>query len=154
MDKKALLAFVLCGIIMLYFFHITQPVPQPGEEGAEEVAEETIEREGPEEREEVKAGVEEQKTEKVVKIVQEDIELQDYILIQNDVMKTVWTNEGAALKSVILPEFKNPERTQILALLKPAKTDSLPLSMKLTEDGRYQLKTRRYKVVERASDRV
>jgi len=154
MDKKALLAFVLCGIIMLYFFHITQPVPQPGEEGAEEVAEETIEREGPEEREEVKAGVEEQKTERVEKIVQEDIDLQDYILIQNDVMKTIWTNEGAALKSVILPEFKNPERTQVLELLKPAKTDSLPLSMKLTEDGRYQLKTRRYKVVERASDRV
>lgn len=153
MDKKALLAFVLCGIIMLYFFNTMQPPQHPGEEGAEKVAEETIE-------EEVTTGVEEQKIEKaekierVEKIVQEDIDLQDYILIQNDVMKTIWTNEGAALKSVILPEFKNPERTQVLELLKPAKTDSLPLSMKLTEDGRYQLKTRRYKVVERASDRV
>src|SRR3989338_3344329 len=153
MDKKALLAFVLCGIIVLYFFNTMQPPQHPGEEGAEKVAEETIE-------EEVTTGVEEQKIEKaekierVEKIVQEDIDLQDYILIQNDVMKTIWTNEGAALKSVILPEFKNPERTQVLELLKPAKTDSLPLSMKLTEDGRYQLKTRRYKVVERASDRV
>jgi len=153
MDKKALLAFVLCGIIMLYFFNTMQPPQHPGEEGAEKVAEETIE-------EEVTTGVEEQKIEKaekierVEKIVQEDIDLQDYILIQNDVMKTIWTNEGAALKSVILPGFKNPERTQVLELLKPSRTDSLPLSMKLTEDGRYQLKTRRYKVVERASDRV
>jgi YidC/Oxa1 family membrane protein insertase len=153
MDKKALLAFVLCGIIMLYFFNKMQPPQHPGEEGAEKVAEKTIE-------EEITTGAEDQKIEKaekierVEKIVQEDIDLQDYILIQNDVMKAVWTNEGAALKSVILPEFKNPERTQVLELLKPAKTDSLPLSMKLTENGRYQLKTRRYKVVESASDRV
>ena len=138
MDKKALIAFVLCGIIMLYFFNKMQPPQQPGEEGAEEVAEETIEKEWQEERklrEEIKAGVEEQKIEKVEKTVQEDIELQDYILIQNDVMKTVWTNEGAALKSVILPEFRNPERVQVLELLKPSRTDSLPLSIKLTEEG-------------------
>ncbi|MFQ5687452.1 MAG: membrane protein insertase YidC [Candidatus Scalindua sp.] len=157
MDKKALIAFVLCGIIMLYFFNKMQPPRQPGEEGAEEFTEETVDREGLNKRgleEEVAIGVEGQKIEKVEKIVQEDIELQDYILIQNDVMKTVWTNEGAALKSVILPEFRNPERTQVLELLKPSRTDSLPLSMKLTEDGRYQLKTRRYKVVESGADRV
>ncbi|MDV5122056.1 MAG: membrane protein insertase YidC, partial [Candidatus Scalindua sp.] len=154
MDKKGLIALILCGLIMLYFFNTMQPPSQhPDEEGAEKVAEETIE-------EEIATGVEEQKIKKVKKVkkvkkaVQEDIELQDYILIQNDVMKTVWTNEGAALKSVILPEFRNPERTQVLELLKPSRTDSLPLSTKLTEEGRYQLKTRRYKVVESGSDKV
>ncbi len=157
MDKKALLAFVLCGIIMLYFFHITQPAQQPVEEVPEEVTERTVEKEWREERvlrEETTKGEEERKIEKVVKVVPGDIELQDYILLQNDVMKTVWTNEGAALKSVILPEFRNPERTQVLELLKPSRIDSLPLSMKLTEEGRYQLKTRRYKVVQSGAGRV
>ena len=160
MDKKTLIAFILCGIIMLYFFNKMQPPQQPVEEGAEEFTEETVDREGLKERglgEEVTAGVEGQKSEKieqVEKAIQEDIELQDYILLQNDVMKTVWTNEGAALKSVILPEFRNPERTQVLELLKPSRTDSLPLSMKLTEGGRNQLKTRRYEVVESGVDRV
>lgn len=153
MDRKALIAFVLCGLIMLYFFNVMQPSQPPGEEGVEEFAEETF-------GEEIATWGEAQKIEKAEKIekveetVQEDIELRNYILIQNDVMKTVWTNEGAALKSVILPEFRNPERTQVLELLKPSRTDSLPLSMKLTEDGRYQLKTRRYKVVESGADRV
>ncbi len=150
MDKKGLIALVLCGIIMLYFFNKMQPAQQPDEEGAEKVAEETIE-------EEIPIGVEGQKIEKVKKVkktVQEDIELQDYILLQNDVMKTVWTNEGAALKSVILPEFRTPKEMQVLELLKPSRTDSLPLSMKLTEEGRYQLKIRRYKVVESGPDRV
>ncbi|MDP6433387.1 MAG: membrane protein insertase YidC [Candidatus Scalindua sp.] len=148
MDKKGLIALILCGLIMLYFFNTMQPPSQhPDEEGAEKVAEETIE-------EKIAIGVEGQKIEKVKKTVQEDIELQNYIVIQNDVMKTVWTNEGAALKSVILPEFRTPERTQVLELLKPSRTDSLPLSMKLTEEGRYQLKTRRYKVVESGVDRV
>ena len=154
MDKKGLIALILCGLIMLYFFNTMQPPSQhPDEEGAEKVAEETIE-------EEKTIGVEGQKiekvkkAEKVKKTVQEDIELQNYIVIQNDVMKAVWTNEGAALKSVRLPEFRNPGRTQALELLKPSRTDSLPLSMKLTEEGRYQLKTRRYKVVESGVDRV
>ena len=57
MDKKALMAFVLCGIIMLYFFNTMQQPQHPGEEGAEKVAEETIE-------EEITTGVEEQKIEK------------------------------------------------------------------------------------------
>ena len=121
---------------MLYFFNKMQPAQQPDEEGAEKVAEETIE-------EKITSEVEEQKikkAKKVKKTVQEDIELQDYILLQNDVMKTVWTNEGAALKSVILPEFRTPKEMQVLELLKPSRTDSLPLSMKLTEEGRYQLK--------------
>ena len=45
MDKKTLIAFVLCGIIMLYFFNKMQPPSQhPDEEGAEKVAEETFEK--------------------------------------------------------------------------------------------------------------
>ena len=115
MDKKALIALFLCGIIMLYFFNSTQPDKQSGENGPEEVAEETLEQE--ELEDEIASGVETQ-VRKIEKIVQDDTDLHDYILIQNDVMRSVWTNEGAALKSAILPEFKNPEKTETLELLK------------------------------------
>ncbi|MCP4253554.1 MAG: membrane protein insertase YidC, partial [Candidatus Scalindua sp.] len=151
MDKKALIALFLCGIGMLYFFNTMQPVEESGEKGSEEVAEESFEQ--GELKNEIDTGVEVQDR-KVEKIVQNDTELQDYILIQNDVMRTVWTNEGAALKSAILPEFQNPEQTETLELLKSSNPDSLPLSIDLVDDKRYQSKTRRYKVVEKGSDRV
>jgi len=151
MDKKALIALFLCGILMLYFFNSMQPDKKSGEKGSEEVAEETLEH--GEFENEIDTGVEVQDR-KIEKIVQDDTDLQDYILIQNDVMRSVWTNEGAALKSVILPEFKNPEKTDTLELLKSSRPDSLPLSIELMDDKRYQSKTRRYKVVEKGPDRV
>ncbi|MFV1974419.1 MAG: membrane protein insertase YidC [Candidatus Scalindua sp.] len=151
MDKKALIALFLCGIAMLYFFNSMQPAEQSGEESTEEVAEKSLEHE--EFENEIETGVEVQDR-KVEKIVQDDTDLMDYILIQNDVMRSVWTNEGAALKSVILPEFQNPEKTGTLELLKSSKPDSLPLSIELVDDKRYQSKTRRYKVIEKGPERV
>ena len=151
MDKKALIALFLCGIAMLYFFNSMQPAEQSGEESTEEVAEKSFEHE--EFENEIETGVEVQDR-KVEKIVQDDTDLMDYILIQNDVMRSVWTNEGAALKSVILPEFQNPEKTGTLELLKSSKPDSLPLSIELVDDKKYQSKTRRYKLVEKSPDRV
>ena len=151
MDKRALIALFLCGIIMLYFFNSMKPAEESGEKGSEEVVEETFEQEGFEN--EINTGVE-VKDRKVEKIVQDDTDLQDYILIQNDVMRSVWTNEGAALKSAMLPKFQNPEKTETLELLKSSKQDSLPLSIELMDDKRYQSKTRRYKVIEKGPDRV
>ena len=151
MDKKALIALFLCGIGMLYFFNTMQPKEESSDKGSEEVVEESFEQGELGNR--IDTGVEVQGR-KVEKIVQNDTELQDYILMQNDVMRTVWTNEGAALKSAILPEFQNPEKTEILELLKSSNPDSLPLSIDLVDDKRYQSKTRRYKVVEKGSDRV
>jgi YidC/Oxa1 family membrane protein insertase len=69
-------------------------------------------------------------------------------------MRSVWTNEGAALKSAMLPKFQNPEKTETLELLKSSRQDSLPLSIELMDNKRYQSKTRRYKVVEKGPDRV
>ncbi len=151
MDKKALIALFLCGIAMLYFFNQMQPAKQSGEKDTGKVAEETLEQEKFES--EIDTG-EEIQGRKIEKIVQDDIELQDNILLQNDVMRAVWTNEGAALKSVVLPEFQNPGKTGTLELLKSSNLESLPLSIELMDDRRYQSKTRRYKVVERRSDRV
>jgi hypothetical protein len=91
MDKKALIALFLCGIAMLYFFNSMKPADQSGEKGTEEVAEKTLEQE--EFEDEIEPG-EEVQYRKIEEIAQDDIEVQDYILIQNDVMRTVWTNEG------------------------------------------------------------
>ncbi len=115
MDKKALIALFLCGILMLYFFNSMQPDKKSGEKGSEEVAEETFEQ--GEFENEIGTGIEVQDR-KIEKIVQDDTDLQDYILIQNDVMRSVWTNEGAALKSVILPEFKNPRKNRDIGVTK------------------------------------
>ncbi len=149
MDNKALIALALCGIIMYFFFSQMRP---PSQENTQETVEKTIEQDGVDK--ELATG-EDVQTLKTEKIVQNDIEVQDHIVLQNDVIKAVWTNEGAALKSAILPGFKNPERTEILELLKASKTESLPLSIELKDDNkRYQTKIRKYTVVEKGPGRV
>ena len=146
MDNKALIALALCGIIMYFFFSQMRP---PSQEGTQDSVEKTIEHDGVDQ--EVTAGEDIQAlaTEKIVQN-DNDIEVQNNIVLQNDVIKAVWTNEGAALKSVILPGFKNPERTEILEVLKASKTESLPLSIELKSDNKkYQTKIRKYKVIEK-----
>ncbi|MEE8190953.1 MAG: membrane protein insertase YidC [Candidatus Scalindua sediminis] len=146
MDKKAILAFVLCAIIMLYFLQgFPQLTKPPDEERKEEVVDEkeVLER---------RITVQKEQEEKI-KIVQDEIDLQDNIVIQNDLIRTVWTNEGAALKSAVLTEFKNTEKTQVLELLKPNREDLLPLRIKLL-DEEFQLDRRRHKVVEQKEGKV
>ena len=152
MDKKAILAFVLCAIIMLYFLQgFPQPTKPPDEERKEEVVDEkTVVKE--KEVLERRITVQKEQEEKI-KIVQDEIDLQDNIVIQNDLIRTVWTNEGAALKSAVLTEFENSEKTQVLELLKPNREDLLPLSIKLL-DEEFQLNRRRHKVVEQKEDKV
>ena len=151
MDKKAILAFVLCAIIMLYFFQVMQPIQPPEEESKEDVADEkTVAKE--KEVLERRITVQKEQEEKI-KIVQDEIDLQDNIVIQNDLIRTVWTNEGAALKSAVLTEFENSEKTQVLELLKPNREGLLPLSIKLL-DEEFQLNRRRHKVIEQKEDKV
>ncbi|MFQ5714036.1 MAG: membrane protein insertase YidC [Candidatus Scalinduaceae bacterium] len=152
MDKKAILAFVLCAIIMLYFLQqFPQPTKPPDEEKKEEVVDEkTVVKE--KEVLERRITVQKEQEEKI-KIVQDEIELQDNIVIQNDLIRTVWTNEGAALKSAVLTEFKNSEKTQVLELLKPNRKELLPLRIKLL-DEEFQLNRRKHKVVEQKEDKV
>ncbi|MFQ5964806.1 MAG: membrane protein insertase YidC [Candidatus Scalinduaceae bacterium] len=151
MDKKAILAFILCAIVMLYMLQqLPQPIQPTEVEKKEDVAEKAVEREKIEPEKEIITAEQEAR---IKKIIQEEVDLQDNIVIQNDLIRMVWTNEGAALKSVVLTKFKNPEKIEVLELLKPARKDQLPLSIELL-DKKYQLKTRRYKVIEREQDRV
>ena len=152
MDKKAILAFVLCAIIMLYFLRqFPQPTKPPDEENKEEVVDEkTVAKE--KEVLERRITVQKEQEEKI-KIVQDEIDLQNNIVIQNDLIRTVWTNEGAALKSAVLTEFENSEKTQVLELLKPNREGLLPLSIKLLDEG-YKLNRRRHRIVEQKEDKV
>ncbi len=150
MDNKALIALVLCGIIMFYFFSQMRPTEQ---EGPQESVERTIEQDNVYDKE-VTTGEDVQALE-IEKIGQNDIEVESNIVLQNDVIQSVWTNEGAALKSVVLPGFKNHERTEILELLKASKIESLPLSIELRDDNkRYPTKISNYKVIEKGPGRV
>ncbi|MHC4453160.1 MAG: membrane protein insertase YidC [Planctomycetota bacterium] len=151
MDKKAIFAFILCAVIMLYFLQqFPQPTTPPEEEKQEEVVDVPVAKEKEYPEKEIRAEEQEKRTEE---ILQKEIGLQDNIVIQNDVIRTVWTNDGAALKSATLTKFKDSEKTQALELLKPTRKDSMPLSIELL-DKKYQLNTRRYEVVERKQDKV
>ncbi len=153
MDNKALIALVLCGIIMFFFFNQMRP---PSQEVTQESVEKSIEHDGIDDRVVTAAGDDVQALD-IEKIVQNDIEIevQDDIVLQNDVIQTEWTNEGAALKSAILPGFKNPEITEVLELIRASKTESLPLSIELRDDNKkYQTKTRKYRVIEKGPGRV
>ncbi len=127
-----------------------QTTTPPEEEKQEEVVDVPVAKEKEYPEREIRAEVQEQRSEE---ILQKEIGLQDNIVIQNDVIRTVWTNDGASLKSAILTKFKNSEKTQALELLKPTRKDSMPLSIELL-DKKYQLNTRRYEVVERKQDKV
>ncbi len=152
MDKKVILAFILCAIVMLFMFQqLPQQTPPTEEERKKE--EDVVGKSVIKEREVLDKEIKAEEQEEKIKIIQEDIELQDNIVIQNDMMRTVWTNKGAALKSVVLTKFKNPEKTQVLELLRPSRKESLPLSIELLGEE-YQLKVRRYEVTEREQDRV
>ncbi|MDR4503667.1 MAG: membrane protein insertase YidC [Candidatus Scalindua sp.] len=154
MDKKALLAFILCAIVTIYMFQFLQPAKSPEGEKKETVSGETV---AVKEQYEVGTSVavqeEQGKGEASESTAPEEVELQDTIVIQNDVIRSVWTNSGAALKSAVLTEFKERERGQVLELLKPARRDFFPISLEL-QGGKYHLKNRKYKVVEQSSDRV
>ncbi|GJQ58761.1 MAG: membrane protein insertase YidC [Candidatus Scalindua sp. AMX11] len=154
MDKKALLAFILCAIVTIYMFQFLQPAKFPEGEEKEVVSEEMVTVKEKRELDTFAAAQEEQGTKDLgMDVAQEEVELQDAIVLQNDVIRSVWTNSGAALKSAVLTAFKEPGKRQVLELLKPAKRDFLPLSLRL-QDDKYHLKIRRYKVVEQSSNRI
>ncbi len=154
MDKKALLAFILCAIITIYMFQFLQPAKSPEGEEKEAVSEETVPKEEKGAFGTIDAVPDEHdKGGEVAGVAQEDVDLQDTIVIQNDVIRSVWTNSGAALRSAVLTEFKEQGSERVLELLKPGRRDFLPMSLEFQND-KYHLKNRKYKVVEKSSDRV
>lgn len=172
MDKKAIIAFILCGIILLVYFPIIlpklSPPPSPKEkeaiEDTERAKEEEVGRPFPRLEE---AEPFEKHEEAVTSITpyqeeaeKEGIELQDNIVIQNENIITVWTNEGGALKSITLKKYKNAEKTGNMELLNHMAHTHLPLSIARVkfsspeESKELSLTDRRFRVVGNTTDKV
>ncbi len=79
--------------------------------------------------------------------------LSDNIVLENDLIKTIWTNEGAALKDGELKKFKDYTGHDTLCLISPMETSPLPLAIEEVME-KYSLSKHRYKVVETTPNRA
>lgn len=174
MDKKTIIAFILCGIILLVYFPIILPKLSPPPPPSSEKKETIEEAERPKKEESEGASPKLEKTvpfegyEEVSTSIspyqeeaeKEGIELQDHIVIQNENIVTVWTNEGGALKSVTLKEYKNTEKTGSMELLNSMANTLPPLSItkvkfsSLEDSREISLTDRRFRVVGNTIDKV
>lgn len=155
MDKRAILAFALCiAVLVLYSTFIlprivppkkpaTPPeTPPAAPQGKAEPAPETP---APKPAQPVAAPTGEVKEAPKLAappphaLTKPPKPAQDFIL-ENDVLRTVWTTRGAALKSVTLKKYKDGDARHVLELLKPIQDDlfSLILTDVTTRDPRVQ----------------
>lgn len=150
MDKKALIAMIICGIIMLLYYPFILPLFSP-RKATEKKEEEVI----PGKPQEPKI-IAESKPLSILSTqpaqAQIDIPLKE-IVIENDLVKMVWTNEGAALKSIKLKKFKDAEKKGILDLIKSTDIEYYPLAI----DSIFQktnFRKQRYTVTEEDNDSI
>ncbi|MBI2556588.1 MAG: hypothetical protein HYW13_04085, partial [Planctomycetes bacterium] len=113
MDKKALIAIIICGVIMLLYYPFILPMFSPKKtKPAEEMKEEVVS----EKQADMKAEAEQQpmlKPSTQTIRPQTELPIQE-VTIENELLKMVWSNEGAALKSIKLKHFKDAEAKDIL----------------------------------------
>jgi len=77
----------------------------------------------------------------------------DNIILENELLRTVWTNEGAALKDGELKKFKDYKGHDELCFISPMETSPSPLTIEEVME-KYDLSRHRYRVVEVTSNRV
>mgnify|MGYP001612327510 FL=1 len=128
MDRKTLIAMIVCGVIMLLYYPFIMPLLSPNktalkEETKEETLSETPYHATETDERSHRAAFSTQPIQP-----QMDIPLQE-VIIENDLVKMALTNEGAGLKSVELKQFKDEEAKNVLALLKDGVTEYHPLSI-------------------------
>ncbi|MGR3219954.1 MAG: membrane protein insertase YidC [Candidatus Anammoxibacter sp.] len=176
MDKKGIIAIVLCAVILLVYFPYILPLisPPPEEQTSGEnggISGETEqgdifrgltpanEYQSLTKSAEPEATVEE--TPVTIGSTEETgIPLQDHIVLQNENIIARWTNDGAALKSIVLRNYKDKTKTKEMELIMPSVNDYLPLSITkirflhtdITEE--ISLATRRFKVIANTSNKV
>ena len=154
MDRKALLGLALCSLIMLLYYVLFLPwIYPPAERKGRPI---------PAERPGVKAPTVPSIEKKEAKIsppmpaaqpsAQEE-RLLDNIILENELLRTVWTNEGAALKDGELKKFKYYKGHDELCFISPMETSPSPLTIEEVME-KYDLSRHRYRVVEVTSNRV
>lgn len=149
MDKKALIAMIICGIIMLLYYPFILPLFSPKKA---KVAEETKEEAISEKPRETKTAEAPKPLPTQPAKPQTDIPPQ-VVVLENELVRMVWTNEGAALKSVKLKQFKDAEAKNILDLLKDVNTEYHPLAIESTLQ-KTNLQRQRYTVSEQSGNKV
>lgn len=139
---------IICGIIMLLYYPFILPLLSPKEAKVAEETEESVS-EKPRETKTVEApkplAMPPAKS-------QTDIPPQE-VVIENELVRMVWTNEGAALKSVKLKQFKDAEAKGVLDLLKDVNTEYHPLAIdSILQKTNFQ--RHRYHVTEQSRNKI
>lgn len=147
MDRKALIALVVCGVVMLLYYPFILPLFSPKAKHTGEVNEEPVSGKS----QEMKATAESKPlpmhpTQTIPP--QTEIPLQE-VVIENKLVKMVWTNEGASLKSIELKQFKDAEAKETLDLIKKGSvTEYRPLAINsILQETDFQMQ--RYTITER-----
>ncbi len=152
MDRKAIIAIIICGVVMLLYYPFILPMFSPKKsKPAEEMKEEVVS----EKQADMKAAAEQQPLSKPsTQPIQPQtaIPLQE-VTIENELLKMVWSNEGAALKSIKLKQFKDAEAKDILELLKGTYTEYHPLAVD-TFAQKTNFQRQRYNILEQSANKI
>lgn len=144
MDRRTLLGLALCSLVMFLYYAFFLPWLYPPQERPTP----------PKERPVAKTPVAPPVVKKEIEIPPAVKErLTDNIVLENEFIKTVWTNEGAALKDCELKKFKDYKGHDRLCLIAPMKTSPSPLTIEEVME-KYNLCRHRYQIVEATSNRV
>lgn len=151
MDRKALIAIIICGIIMLLYYPFILPLLSP-KKPAEDIKEVVVSEKPEDERAAVKPKSIQQSLSAQPIQPQTDIPIKE-VIIENTLVRMIWTNEGAALKSIQLKQFKDAEAKSALDLLRDVNTEYLPLAIDtISHKGNFQ--KHRYDIREYTKDKI
>ncbi|MBM4053876.1 MAG: membrane protein insertase YidC [Planctomycetes bacterium] len=145
MDRRALIALIICGVIMLLYYPVILPLMSP------KTKELKHEKAAAEERVEIK-------TETPALLTSRDalpeLEIpEEEVMIENEYIRTIWSNNGAALKSIKLKTFKKQDAKDTLELIKDVDTEYRPLAISyIHEKANFQ--KQRYRVIDRSKGRI
>lgn len=149
MDRRALIALIICGVIMLLYYPIILPLMSPKTKDLKQ--EEVVTEDRIEIKREIRAET------PVLSPSQDDQSGMDIpeeeAVIENEYIKTVWTNDGAALKSIKLKEFKNQDSKDTLELIKEVDTEYRPLAISYIYQ-KTNFQRQRYRIIDRSKGKI
>lgn len=149
MDKKAIIAVIVCGIVMILYYPFILPLLSPKKAA---VTEEPTEAVVPQKTQEAKTTEAPRPLPVLTIQPQQDIPAQE-IVLENTFVRTVWTNEGAALKTIQLKDFKDTEAKNILDLVKDGTTEYRPLAIDaILQQTNFH--RQRYHIAEQSGDKI
>ncbi|HHT9129980.1 MAG TPA: membrane protein insertase YidC [Candidatus Brocadiaceae bacterium] len=152
MDRKTLIAMIICGVIMLLYYPFILPLfsPKKLKPLTEEAKEETVSRKSQETK------VAEPKPSPALSTqptqAHLDVPLKEGVL-ENELVKMTWTNEGAAINSIKLKKFKDPEAKDTLELVKYSNIEYRSLAIdNILQKANFQ--RQRYTITEQGEGKI